>query len=93
VFTNNILQLILQAKEFTNNLVFAGIAHANEEKWQKETIIAYNNTIKTICSEKGVKFIDVLDLLTDADLDDGLHPNTNGHKKLYSSILEEITSL
>ena len=35
-------------------------------------------------------FIDVLDLLAQADLADGLHPGTHGHEKIFEAVKKTL---
>jgi lysophospholipase L1-like esterase len=36
--------------------------------------------------QNGVSFIDVFDLLTLDDFNDGLHPNAQGHEKIFQAV-------
>jgi len=45
--------------------------------------IAYNDVIKTFCKQNNILFIDVIDVLTNKDLEDGIHPTAEGHEKIY----------
>jgi lysophospholipase L1-like esterase len=98
-FHNNIVELINQAIKFTDKIVFIGLIGVDEFKmmptpWEKEqfydnySIEKYNSIIKKISTEQGLQFIDMLGLLGNKDLDDGLHPNSNGHKKMFLRIKE-----
>ena len=52
----------------------------------------YNSALAVIATERKVPFIDVFSTLTAADLYDGLHPNTEGHRKLFEKIMHELPS-
>ena len=39
--------------------------------------------IKEICAKNNLLFIEMQDLLKDEDLEDGLHPNSKGHEKMF----------
>jgi lysophospholipase L1-like esterase len=93
-FENNLLEIIKQSKEFTGEIVFVGLTKSDELKvmpasWatdfsydNKNTEI-YNTKIKEICERSSLPFIEMLDLLDNDDLEDGLHPNSKGHEKMF----------
>ena len=96
-FQNNLLELINQAKSFSDKIVFVGLTKVDETKvmpipWAKEkfydneNIAKYNLTLEKAAREHGLPFINLLDLLNANDLDDGLHPNSDGHKKMFLRI-------
>jgi len=53
-------------------------------------LVEYNNAIQTVVESCKVPFIPTLDLLEMSDLDDGLHPNSGGHEKLFVSVVEHL---
>lgn len=97
-FENNLLELIKQAKKFTEKIVFVGLTKVDEAKtmpiiwdtdkyyYDNENIARYNAKIKEICEKNSLPFIAMLDLLSDEDLEDGLHPNSQGHEKMFLRI-------
>jgi lysophospholipase L1-like esterase len=46
----------------------------------------YNDSLSGIAQTHKALFISIYDLLTDEELDDGLHPNQKGHQKLFETI-------
>jgi lysophospholipase L1-like esterase len=50
----------------------------------------YNNAIKDICENNKLYFIDMFNLLKKGDLDDGLHPNSRGHKKIFEKVKDYL---
>ncbi len=98
-FQNNLVELINQAKNFSNKIIFIGLTKVDESKvmpipWSKEkfydndNIAKYNLVIKGVSAEYNLLFLDMFDLLEMNDLDDGLHPNSEGHKKMFLKIKE-----
>lgn len=96
-FQKNLIELINQAKEFTEKIIFVGLNEADESKtaptlwneesyWTNENIKKYESVIKSVCQENNLLFIDVFDLLNKEDLDDGLHPNSQGHQKMFERV-------
>lgn len=96
-FENNLLKIIKQAKEFTNEIILLGLTKVDEPKvapipwspnkyYDNKNIEIYDAKIKEVCEKNKLFFIGMLDLLKDKDLEDGLHPNTIGHKKMFSRV-------
>ncbi len=103
-FEKNLVELLNQAKNFTEKIIFVGPTKADESKtlpipWAKniyytnENIIKYDSVIEKFCRENKVHFINTLDLLNkDKDLEDGLHPNSKGHQKIFKRVKEFLVS-
>ena len=102
-FKKNIFEIIQIAKKFTNKIVFVGLTRVNEnltipliwnndEMFRNEDVKQYNDELKKICSKEKIKFINVIDLLSNEDLDatDGIHPNFKGHEKIFKYIKQEL---
>ncbi len=96
-YKENILQLIKKAKHYTNNIIFIGITNIDDTKtnpipWNKDAyyknknIKDYNLALKDLSKNNDVKFIDMADLITKEDLEDGLHPNAGGHEKIFQKV-------
>jgi lysophospholipase L1-like esterase len=96
-FEENLLEIIDQAKNFTQEIVFVGLLSVQEEKvspvpWNpakyldNKSVALYDAKIEEICVKSGLSFIKMLDLLDDSDLIDGLHPNSQGHEKMFLRI-------
>lgn len=96
-FQNNLQELVSQAKQITSKIIFVGLTKVDELKtipisWDKikyydmENVSKYNSIIKNFCQKNKLTFIDMLDLLRNEDLEEGLHPNINGHKKMFEKI-------
>ncbi|MFH1551468.1 MAG: GDSL-type esterase/lipase family protein [bacterium] len=66
---------------------------AKNKYYDNENVNQYNSAIKSFCAENKFLFIDMLDLLDNNDLnEDGLHPNSIGHKKMFERISDFIIS-
>lgn len=98
-FKKNIIELIDKAKQYTPHILFIGLTKVDENRtkpvsWDNninyfnEEVIKYNEVLKNICKEKVINYLDIFNLLDTKDLDDGLHPNNNGHQKLCEEILK-----
>lgn len=53
-------------------------------------ILDYDAKLKELCKNSKVKYIPMQDILEKDDFIDGLHPNHNGHKKIFEYIIENI---
>ena len=99
-FQDNLVELINQAKKFSEKIVFVGLTKVEESKlmpipWSAEekfydndNIVKYNSVIEKVSAEHDLPFVNLLDLLEVDNLDDGLHPNSEGHKKMFLRIKE-----
>ena len=103
-FQNNLQELINQAKKFTEQIIFIGLIHVDESKtmpvpwittlfYDEENVKLYDEKIKEICDRNSLRFIEMLDLLNNSDLKDGLHPNAQGHEKIFFKIRDSLASI
>ncbi len=103
IFQKNIQELIVLAKKYTDKIVFVWLIACDETKmnpveWAPEmsqsmkNITRYNNTIKTICEQENINFIDMLDVVNAKNLEDGSHPTAQGHEKMYNRIKNFLIS-
>ena len=100
-FKANIEDIIKRAKRITDRIVFVGFKNVDEAKtkpvpWRdiyytNENIKKYNEMMKKVCAEQKVLFSDVFGLLKNDDLDDGVHPNAEGHKKIFEKVKSFLT--
>ena len=51
-------------------------------------ILEYDSELEWLCKENKIKYIPMQDVLQKEDFIDGLHPNQNGHKKIFERIKE-----
>jgi len=93
-FKENIAKLIRISKNATDKIAFIGLFPAGEEMKEyscdNDSIRLYNNVIKEECKKGNVLFIDVFAEFIKRDyeklLEDGLHPNSTGHKAMADFI-------
>jgi lysophospholipase L1-like esterase len=101
-FESNLLELIVQARKFTKEIIFVGITKVDEKRvmpipWDKtkyydnESIDLYNKKIKEVVENNSVYFIEMFELLKEDDLEDGLHPNSNGHEKIFLRVKDFLS--
>ncbi len=91
----NLQKLIDKAKKFTKVIIFFGCGKVNESKttpipWEtdyyytNQNLILYDKKIRDISNKNNIHYLPISNLLKNEDLDeDGLHPNSKGHQKLF----------
>ena len=100
-FEENLTDLIKKTREGSvSKAIFLGLAKGSDKEtmpflgsttgkcYDKENVIIYNDIIKKVCEKEKVLFIDILDKMVDSDFYDGLHPNTEGHQKIFEIVKE-----
>jgi lysophospholipase L1-like esterase len=66
------------------------IPWAPDFSYTLERIDEFSNAITNTAQQENCMAINLNDLLTVEDLADGVHPNTNGHEKIYKKILQVL---
>jgi lysophospholipase L1-like esterase len=56
-----------------------------------EGIRLYNKMLKEIAEQEKILFIDMLDVLENKNLEDGMHPTAEGHEKMYIRIRDFLS--
>lgn len=102
-FGENLGKLINIARKYSSKIIFIGLSPVDETKatpvlWDDEVFYSntrlheYNEIIKTVCTKNNVPFIDIFGKWTKDDynklLEDGLHLNSKGHKKIFDAVLK-----
>ena len=100
-FKENIQILIKLARKFAQKIIFIGLTPVDESKttpipWDKdksyknEYISKYNEIVKSICQEKDIPFVEIFEEWLKSNyknlLEDGLHPNSQGHQKIFEGV-------
>jgi lysophospholipase L1-like esterase len=99
-FESNVQEIIDKARKITDKIIFIGSKKCDESKtmpvawanvfFTNENIKKYNAVMKSVCDRNHIIFIDVFDLIDTPDLDDGIHPNVVGHKKVFDYMKLEL---
>ncbi len=97
----NVKELIVQARKFTDSVVVVGLPPVDERKtdplywvsgihYTNENIKKYNQLIQKLVRNENVPFIDMNTYLDEHDvtilMEDGIHPSTHGHQVMYEEI-------
>jgi len=98
-FRKNITLLTESASEYTNHIIFIGLTLVDEQKtapmdnvyFLNKKIKTYNEVIDMECRKRNITFLNIAKEwsgLNDLNLlsDDGIHPNENGHQKIFEKI-------
>jgi len=62
--------------------------------YKNEYIRKYDEIIKTVCEENKINFVEVFRKFKELNyqnlLDDGLHPNSAGHQKIFEIVKDSL---
>lgn len=104
-FEKNLKKLIDMARKYTDKILMTGIMPVDDKKmdpipwspeksYKNEFIKQYDALVKKVCSEKKIDFIEMLDEFMKEDyktlLYDGVHPNAQGHEKIYEIVKNHL---
>ncbi|MFA5828159.1 MAG: SGNH/GDSL hydrolase family protein [Candidatus Shapirobacteria bacterium] len=91
LFVVNLIKLVDTASRFTKDINFVGLVLGDwrgDEPFSCDSTAEYNKLIEKITQQKGGRFISLQEKLLAEDFADGLHPNKQGHKKMFEVIRE-----
>jgi len=100
-YRENLTETIAKTKNITDNIVFVGFKEVNESltnpvPWDEASyylnseIRKYNDVMEEVCKERGIQFLNILGLLSHDDLEDGIHPNVQGHIKIFDLVKNSL---
>lgn len=100
-FQENFNSLLKKAKERADKIVCFGLTKVIDRKiliykgrptkffYTDVSVKKYDAEIEKACQNANVPFLKMHNLLEDSDLqEDGLHPNSQGHEKIFQRIKE-----
>jgi lysophospholipase L1-like esterase len=61
-----------------------------DNHYSNKKIKQYNQKLEEFCQKKSVHLIKIFDILDESDLPDGLHPNAEGHRKIFEQIRDYL---
>lgn len=106
MYKENIGAILGIAKRHAETVVVPGLTRINEGLKQpfsvgskryygNEHIASFDNVLREECARlsegERVRYIPLYDVLTHADLADGIHPNKQGHEKIFRRIVGTLT--
>ncbi len=97
IFRKNIEAIFKISEKFTSEIVFLGCLDVDEKystpvEWNEnlyyynKELKKYDTAIKIFCQEKNIIFIPIQGLLKKNELFDGVHPNAQGHEKIFQKV-------
>jgi lysophospholipase L1-like esterase len=97
-YSLNIERLIAQALAISRQVTFVGLTRVDERRtmpfsrdpltnFDNELILVHDSALQRVCQMHSVTCVPMFDLLADEDLADGLHPNAEGHQKMFQRLL------
>ncbi len=100
-FRDNLSMLVDGAGKLSSEIAFIGLTEVDESKtapipWDpekyhdNESVHEYNEAIGSLCERHGARYIDMKGVIGKNDLEDGLHPNSRGHDKIFQKVLKEL---
>ncbi len=93
-FESEFKQLLEKSHKYTKRIIIVGLTNVDEESgnhgYKNSSIEKYDEIIKTISVNENLSFVDLFKSLIKEDLVDGLHPNANGHRKIFEKIKEFV---
>jgi lysophospholipase L1-like esterase len=96
-FQKNIKRLVSEARHHTQNVTFIGLTNVDETKtmpyYSNTEIGRYDLAIQELCERENIRYVSLAGILGIADFEDGLHPNSQGHKKIFERIKTQIPFL
>lgn len=94
-FRHNLEEIIVRARKITDKIAFMDLKNCDESKtmpvswvdiyYTNANIQKYSAIMEDVCAKNAVPFIEI-GLLENSDFDDGLHPNTQGHQKIFGDV-------
>jgi len=96
-FEKNIRKLISLARKFSSKIIFIGLIGVDESKvnpipwapdksYKNEYIKKYDDLLEKICNDENVYYIKLFGKIPKELLEDGCHPNSEGHKMIFEII-------
>ncbi|MBW3004952.1 hypothetical protein KY310_03905 [Candidatus Woesearchaeota archaeon] len=101
-FKENLQKILQTSKKFTSRIAFVGLTPVNpsplkwseKESYNNEDIKKYDEAMQDFCKKNNLLFVELFDVWIKEDyknwLIDGLHPNTEGHKKIFEVVKEAL---
>ncbi len=93
----NLEKLIFLSKKHTKKIVFIWLTNVNEKLastkkdfFKNNRIKKFDEIIKKIAIKNNCDYLEIFDLLKNSDLEDWLHPNNLGHKKIFEKVKEKL---
>lgn len=98
--------LLNQAQKYSQKIIFVGLTPVDEsltnpfpgsstgKSYKDEFVKSYDQALQEFCEQNNVDYIKLLDQVDiKKDLEDGLHPNSKGHQKMFEIIINYLQEI
>ena len=103
-FKLNIEKLIKTARKYSEQIAFIGIGSVdeaktlplNEDSWKcydNDNTNKYKLILYTTTKNHNIPYLNMDNVVDKSELEDGIHPNANGHKKIFEKTKDFILNL
>jgi lysophospholipase L1-like esterase len=103
-FRKNLEMISSIARDYKCCVIFVGsnpvdkrvdpVPWRTEIRYTLENVKKYNQILADFCKEQNIEFIDIMPEWLKEDysklLDDGLHPNSEGHERIFQSVRKAL---
>ena len=108
LFEKNLNELVALARKVTSRIIFVGLLPCDDAKmdpipwlpeksYKTEYLRRYNQIAVKVCSEQLIGFVDLFDDFSNRDyrslLEEGIHPNDEGHRIIFEKVKEALVKL
>ncbi len=102
-FKENIQRLISLTKKFTHKIIVLGLTGVDEKRttpvpwngwiYTNDKIKEYDSVLKEVSEKQNVQYLELFTLLSVEDLEDGLHPTDEGHRKIFEKVKSTLEGM
>lgn len=102
-FQNNISEIINVSQNLASEVMLVGLVpvveslttpYKGDSYYLVDRMNSYNQILSEMAKDRGLRFVDMFEDWMKKDLtqlfDDGLHPNTEGHREMYEEIKKQL---
>lgn len=100
-YESNMGKIFSQAKDITKEVIVLGTKKVDEKltkpvPWNtecyyvNEEIQKYDAKLRKLAENHKIEYVSLFDVLNEKDLEDGLHPNSRGHKKIFEKVKDVL---
>lgn len=100
-FQSNLKEILEIAQNITDKVLFIGLTPIDESKtmpipwrpsmfYDEESVSKYSKALEAFCSSNNVQYVSMNGVVDKNELPDGLHPDSNGHEKMYQVVKSKV---
>ena len=100
-FEKNYEELLRQAKQFTDKIILIGLtwydensnSQRSEHYYYNKRIQQYDTIVEALAEKHKLSYVNLFELLREKDFEDGLHPNSEWHRKIFEKVMSTLLPL